>query len=98
MSTVAFSAAGSLLNSNIDDVVNTQTRVVAKVSVAAAESATITHFNDTDLIRSVRVLNGTTGADVTSATGSVTSITKSSSSGTAVVFAASGTYFVIIEN
>lgn len=101
MSTVAFSSSGTLLNeNNVDDVVNTQVRVKAKVTVVNSEVVTITHFTDTDLVRSVRVLVASTGLDAATGTSGVSSVSKASASGTAITFGsgAAGTYFVIIDN
>ena len=101
MSTVAFSSTGTLLNSStIDDVVNTSVRCAAKITVVNSETATITHFNDPDLLRSVRVLKSSDGSDAPVNASGIVSITKASSSGTAVVFgaAAAGTYWVVIDN
>lgn len=86
--------------SDSEGVLNTQIRRLVKVTVVNSEVITIKHFQDPDFVRSIIVVNATTGVDAVVGAAGVASIVKTDLETTTVTFGASaaGNWNIKIDN
>lgn len=86
---IASNGTLQLRKPDAEGVVNTSIRRVIELTVVNSEVITIHHFEDPLFLRSISVVNATTGADAVVGAAGVASIVKTDKDTTTVTFGAS---------